>query len=575
MSDLKIMSCAWILLMSYCTKPGVVNNVIRAPGSVTLTTDKACYKPGDVITFSLGTALPATARVRYRHLDDSVFSAPVTGTTWTWTAPSTDHTGYMVDVYSGGTIFGCIAVDVSSDWSAFPRYGFLSYYSPGINTDSLVGALSRYHINGLQFYDWEYEHHQPLAGTVANPEPTWTDIGNRLDAESTVQGFIAAAHRRNMMAMSYNLAYGALDDAASDGVLDQWYMYTDPNHTNKDNLPLAKPMFKSYIYLMDPSNTGWQQYIASRTADAYTVYPFDGYHVDQVGNLNHTDYTYTGQTISVDQTFGPFLNAMKAASPAKRLVMNAVSQYGQQVSIAGSPVDFLYTEVWPPTEAFSDLPVILQNNSTWSGNTKQTVLAAYMDYNNSNTPGFFNTPGVLLADAVIFAFGGDHLELGDHMLANEYFPNSNLQMKPDLQAAMVHYYDFLTAYENLLRGGGAFNNATLTASGFTVNAWPPVSGSVVAVCKSVGNSEVVHLINLSGASTLDWRDTYGNQTVPPVYQNSTITFSTTGPVKRVWFASPEVNGGTPQTLPFSQAGNTITFSLPSLQYWDMMVFDYQ
>ncbi len=78
-----------------------------------------------------------------------------------------------------------------------------------------------------------------------------------------------------------------------------------------------------------------------------------------------------------------------------------------------------------------------------------------MDYNLASSKGYFNTPGVLLTDAVIFSFGGAHLEMGDHMLCKEYFPNSNLQMKPELQAAIVHYYDFLTAYQNLLRDGGA------------------------------------------------------------------------------------------------------------------------
>ena len=63
----------------------------------------------------------------------------------------------------------------------------------------------------------------------------------------------------------------------------------------------------------------------------------------------------------------------------------------------------------------------------------------------------FNTPGVLLTDAVIFALGGSHLELGDHMLCREYFPSTALQMNDVLKTAMIRYYDFMTAYQNLLR----------------------------------------------------------------------------------------------------------------------------
>ena len=49
-----------------------------------------------------------------------------------------------------------------------------------------------------------------------------------------------------------------------------------------------------------------------------------------------------------------------------------------------------------------------------------------MNYNKADNRGEFNTPGVLLTDAVMFALGGSHLELGgDHMLCKEYFPNEN------------------------------------------------------------------------------------------------------------------------------------------------------
>lgn len=578
----------WILLScTDCKKPSIVDNVSPqgpAGNSVTITTDKACYKPGEDIVFTISQSVPAGTRARYRQLNDSITVMSITGNSWHWTAPAADHTGYMVDLYSvqNGVekIYGNTAVDVSSDWSTFPRYGFLSVFSTGVNTDSVIGYLNRYHINGIQFYDWEYEHHQPLAGTPAAPAATWIDISNRQNSMATVRGFISAAHQRNMMAMSYNLCYGALNDAAADGVADEWYMYTDAAHKTKDALNLPTPLFKSNIWLMDPSNTGWQNYLAGKTNDMYAVYSFDGYHVDQVGNLNHTDYTYSGSPIGVDVSFGPFLKAMKAAAPAKRLVMNAVSQYGQQTSIATAPVDFLYTEVWPPTEAFTDLPKIIQDNTTWSGGARQTVLAAYMDYalaNNtgSSGTGYFNTPGVLLADAVIFSFGGDHLELGDHMLDNEYFPNANLQVKPDLQTALVRYYDFLTAYENLLRGGGSFNSPTLTAPAFSVNAWPPQTGQVSVVGKDLGSRQVLHLINLANAANFDWRDTNGNQTVPKTYQNVNMTYAAAKPVKQVWYASPDVDGGTSKTLSFSSAGNTVSFTLPSLQYWDMVVVEYQ
>lgn len=48
--------------------------------------------------------------------------------------------------------------------------------------------------------------------------------------------------------------------------------------------------------------------------------------------------------------------------------------------------------------------------------------AAYMNYNKADNRGEFNTPGILLTDAVMFALGGSHLELGgDHMLCKSTF----------------------------------------------------------------------------------------------------------------------------------------------------------
>ena len=98
------------------------------------------------------------------------------------------------------------------------------------------------------------------------------------------------------------------------------------------------------------------------------------------------------------------------------------------------------------------------------------MLAAYMDYEKSKNAGFVNEPGVLLANAVIFAFGGAHLEIGEHYLANEYFPNKNLQMKADLKKALITYYDFLVAYQNLQSRGIIHDDGP-----FLVRSWMLIS----------------------------------------------------------------------------------------------------
>lgn len=581
------MKKVFLLLMFYvhivaCSKSNTQPSppVYSADTTVVFNTDKAVYKPGDRVNFTIDKSLPSTAKIRCRQLSNVITETTMSGQSWQWTAPSNDFTGYMIDVYNtengGEKVYGSIAVDVSSDWSHFPRYGFLSSFGNLTNQsmDSVMNGLNRLHVNGLQFYDWDYEHHQPLAGTVSSPATSWKDIANRDTYKSTINYYIASAHSHNMLAMSYNLCYGALNDAAAAGVSDQWYMYTDQLHQTKSVLSLGSP-FKSNIYLVDPSNTSWQQYIASKTQDVYNVYSFDGYHVDQLGDWG-TTFNYSGSTVNVPAGFNTFLNAMKTASSSKRLVMNAVNQYGQQNNIAAAPVDFLYTEVWAPNESYNNLSTIITNNNTWSNYTKKTVLAAYMNQNLANSPGYFNTPGVLFADAVIFSFGGSHLEMGEHMLCNQYFPFNNLQMKADLQQGIVHYYDFLTGYENLLRDGGSFNNPNISPTdGKTVlSNWPPQTGSVSVIGKDMGTKQVIHLINFANASSFDWRDASGNQSIPKTFTNISYLLSSTKPVTKLWMASPDINGGALQLLNFTQSCNTITFTLPSLTYWDMLVAEY-
>jgi len=578
-----IYNCVIIACLAGCGKNGPTNNPITYGQSayiVDISTDKAAYNPGDKVTFTLSKTLPATVKVRYRKQSATLSEEALVGTSWQWAVPQDDHTGYLVDLYEkdgdSEKVYSSIAVDVSSDWARFPRYGFLSSYGQMSNDaiDAVVTNLNRYHINGLQFQDWHFKHHMPLAGSPSNPSDTWKDIANRDTYLTTVKGYISSAHKRNMKAMFYNLAMGALNDASTDGVSEQWYMFKDNSHTTKDAHILPKPPFKSDIFLLDPSNTAWQQYIAAKNNDVYTVFDFDGYHIDQLGDRG-AEYNYAGNSIDLAGSYKPFIEAMKTASPNKKLVMNAVNQYGQQNIIASSPVDFLYTEVWSPNEGYKDLSNIILNNNAYSQNTKQTVLAAYMDYNQADNPGFFNTPGVLLADAVIFAFGGSHLELGEHMLGKEYFPNNNLQMKDDLKTSLVRYYDFMVAYENLLRDGGSFNTAPVTCFNgkMTLNNWPPQSGSVSVVSKDMGNRQVLHLINFANAANFDWRDTNGNQAAPVQIQDAALQLTTTKPVSKIWIASPDVNCSVAYSIPFTQSGNTVSFNLPLLNYWDMVVVE--
>lgn len=570
-----------------------VNPITYGDGymEVYLSTDKAAYIPGEEVKIKLNKMVEGNATVRYRHLNQVIEETPLTSNEWSWNPPTDDYKGYMVDIYTieNGVevIKGSIAIDVSSDPKMFPRNGFLSEYGKMSESEinKVMDNLNRHHINYVQYQDWHYKHHMPLAGSVSAPMEVWKDIINRDCYRTTVDGYIKAGHERNMKSLFYNLAYGALSDAKEDGVSEEWYMFKDNNLGTIDAHILGSP-FKSSIYLTNPGNDGWIEYIGQKTSDVYDVYDFDGYQIDQLGGRG-TLYDYHGDVIDYESGFTKFIKAMKNKEPEKRLVMNAVGGFGGQKIADSESTDFFYVEVWDkPTDRGFDVisnTITGQDNLNKNGGRK-TILAAYMNYDFGKIGrSYFNTPGVLMANAAIHAWGGAHLELGEHMLCNEYFPNSNLTMSGELKKSMITFYDFITAYENLLRDGsrGWTGVDAMSISGeISFNQWPPQKGKVATVGKNLddGKTSVVHLLNYTNAIHLDWCDTNADQQEQDLIENKEIELSIdgrSGTIKSVWCASPDFDFGVARTLEFTQNSDKIKLTLPALKYWTMIVVEYE
>ena len=553
---------------------------------VDLSTDKAVYAPGQTVRFT-ASELVADAKVRYRQGADVIAEEPMTSTSWTWTPPSKDFTGYMADIYrltddKTETVYATIAVDVSSDWTMFPRYGFVATFDDSKLTAGVIEAemeyLNRCHINGVQFQDWHNKHHWPLGGTRDNPAEKYKDIANRDINASVVRRYIDVQHSYGMKSIFYNLCFGALDDAMSDGVKEQWYIFKDTHHGDKDYHGLPSN-WKSNIYLLDPANSEWLAYIGQRNDDVYANFDFDGYQIDQLGNRGDR-YRYDGTKVNLPQAYATFINAMKQRHPSKRLIMNAVSSYGAQ-NIAGTGnVDFCYNEVWGDESEFSHLQRIIKANDVYSDGKLKTVFAAYMNYDKADrTTGEMNNPGVILTDAVMMALGGSHLELGDHMLSREYFPASPLAMNAELKTAMIRYYDFMTAYQNLLRGSSTSDefepeiSCTDAAKKISLNAWPPKKGGVTAYGRNVGTRQVISLLNFRNVEDLSWRDLEGTRRAPSIAVKLPLSLKVAKNVKKIWVASPDQHAGAVQELAFRQNGDTVTFTVPSLNYWTMIVIE--
>lgn len=562
-----------------------------------LSTDKACYAPGSTVTFTAVGDLPAGKEVyvRYRHNNTFIEKHKIKSKTWTWTAPNTDYMGYMVDLYymewtgDVGTehIIGTIAVDVSSDWTRFPRYGFVAEfddYNKSINKNANIEAemkyLNRLHINGVQFYDWQWKHHRPVKFENDNVAAWYQDISNRWIGTEYVKKYIDVQHRYGMKSIFYNLCFGAWKDYEADGVNKEWGLYKKDSNGNLYQDYHNQPSnWQSNIYLMNPGNTDWQNYLAARNDEVYANYDFDGYQIDQLGDRGDQFFAYNNDNIDLPYNYGFFIDAMKRHHPGKRLIMNAVGSYGSK-NIAGKDVDFCYNETWKEQANFSDLFDIIKANDSYSDHRLQTVFASYINYDKAGNYWKYadrnvNTPGALLTDAVMFAIGGSHLEMGDHMLTREYFPSKELAMTDELKQRLIHYYDFQTAYQNLLRGthSRAAFTPTISSSTHAINAWPPQACKITAFAKKVDNMIAVHLLNFFNTDDLSWRDLEGKRPAPQKQTNVQITYTTSRHITNVWTATPDMNGGVPMKLSFTQTGNDVSVTVPSLEYWTMLVFE--
>ncbi|MDI4644336.1 glycoside hydrolase family 66 protein [Cohnella hashimotonis] len=568
-----------------------------------VSTDKARYNPGSPVTItvklvnSTGAAVNnGTVTLSFKHLENelpgtsqvktfSLASGGSTSLTYTWTSPSTDFQGYAVEAWakdSAGTIVDNrnTAVDVSSNWTKFPRYGFLSIFpnQSASASSATVDMLKDYHINALQFYDWQWKHHMPVKGSTANPDASWPDIANRTIYKQTVVDYINASHNSNISAMNYNLINGAVDGYGEDGsgVSNQWGLFNGPDHGTQASVSMPGGWATSHLWTFNPADTGWQNYIIGKEQQVFDAFAFDGWHVDQLGNPG-TKYDYAGNAVSFQNTFKPFLNAAKAAL-GKTIVFNNVDEYGR-IPTAQSNVDMMYTELWG-ARSFSNVKTVLDFQTGDSGG-KASVFPLYMNYNYQNNftdanPGYFNTPGVLLADAGFFAMGAQHLELGDDlkMLDHEYFPNHHLVMTDDLKKRLLNYYDFAVAYENLLRDGLTNTTNAVSLNGLASSATSDAN-KVWTFTKAGNGYDVIQMVNQLGIANTDIRDSDANKPAPTSQSNVSVKYYYgSGTVNSVNFASPDYENGKTSQLNFTTGADTggayVQFTIPTLQYWDMV-----
>ena len=545
--------------------------------------DKSFYKPSEPVKLSVQVQngeknlVNIRLKVEISHLTEVVdqlskdvsSEAGDTIIDFSFTPPKTAPRGYGVDLVLeniNGEVIQTVYLgfDVLDHWTQSPRYGFLSDFPPGDNdSEETMAILNRYHINALQFYDWMYRHEQHFAS-----EEPYTDLLDRKLSLDTVKGLITSAHDRNIAAMPYTAVYGAS--------LDFYAQHPDWAHLKANGEP--EYFGPDYLVIMDiRPGSPWVDHMMNEFDQILENTEFDGIHLDQYGDPK-VGYDKDGTKYGLEEPLADFINNTKAHVLKQRedgaVVFNAVTSWPVEY-VAPANQDLVYIEVWPPHIWFDDLyKLIIQAQEL--GHGKAVVLAAYINPDHIHN--------VLLADAVIFASGGGHIELGEEnaILADPYFPEYG-PVSDELSPILHRYYEFTVRYQDVI--GPRTTDATQDFAG-NVNvrrldtgesintAANAVKNKVWPIVRSGEGFSTISLINLLGLDAPDWKEPIESSPI----ELGTIEMKIDGiekEVSSVWFASPDGDDISGTHLEFTQDNGTVVFEIPSLQYWDMIVIEWE
>ena len=368
-------------------------------------TDKSTHEPGKQATITAEASTGGTVHFSVSHLGVEIDSGDATvdngKATWTYTTPSEDGQGYLVTATGGDGTHAETAIDASTSWTRFPRMGFLSHFKPTApqGTDGhttyesflfqqpqdYIDKLSQdYHINALQYYDWQYRHEQPVAtGDLADKWPLW--YRDTYASKKTITDYIQDAGNANMGSLAYSMAYAANDNYDTNTIKDEWRLRNDDGSYWVRDLgeqwwvptPKGVDKPKSHQFMMNVNNEDWRTYITGQYKTQKTEFKFDGTHIDTLGQTSKKDASGN----PVDLTDG-----------LAALVDDTYKNVGGQVGInlpdgAGSEkinkasAAYMYTELWDHNETNAQVASYLQSARNNAGNKPQIVAAYANNYN--------------------------------------------------------------------------------------------------------------------------------------------------------------------------------------------------
>ena len=554
----------------------------------------------------------------------------------------TNNTGYLVTISvndkSGSTLSSKRAgLSVEDDWTVFPRYGIVAG-SPTDQNSILVKNLEAYrkelelmksmNINSYFFYDAYNEATDPFPEGVDSFVQKWNTWSHTQVDTKAVKELVDQVHNSGAVAMLYNMI--SADSNPKNPALPLAALaYNFYDSFGKKGEPMTYTIGDNptQVYY-DPANPDWQKYIAGVMKSAMDRMGFDGWQGDTIGDNRVTDYEHRNSTDEADShmmsdSYASFINAMKDLIGEKYYITINDVNGGNDDKLAKARQDVVYNELWTNggsvipgrmQVAYGDLKARIDMVRNKTG--KSLIVGAYMEEPGIDytVPGGKATNGAgkdalagkplqadatLLVDATVAAAGGYHMSIAAlananaalNVLQSAYYPTQYLSVAKDTIRKLYNYQQFITAYENLLRGEGVTNStqavSTKNASGeiLSKDALGVTGDQVWTFAKSGKGFSTVQMINMMGINA-GWHNEegYADNKTPDAQENLTVRLSLAGKTAQeaakiadqVYVTSPDDWATSSMkkaqaSLETDENGQPVlVISVPKLTLWNML-----
>ena len=554
----------------------------------------------------------------------------------------TNNTGYLVTISvndkSGSTLSSKRAgLSVEDDWTVFPRYGIVAG-SPTDQNSILVKNLEAYrkelelmksmNINSYFFYDAYSEATDPFPEGVDSFVQKWNTWSHTQVDTKAVKELVDQVHKSGAVAMLYNMI--SADSNPKNPALPLAALaYNFYDSFGKKGEPMTYTIGDNptQVYY-DPANPDWQKYIAGVMKSAMDRMGFDGWQGDTIGDNRVTDYEHRNSSDEADShmmsdSYASFINAMKDLIGEKYYITINDVNGGNDDKLAKARQDVVYNELWTNggsvipgrmQVAYGDLKARIDMVRNKTG--KSLIVGAYMEEPGIDytVPGGKATNGAgkdalagkplqadatLLVDATVAAAGGYHMSIAAlananaalNVLQSAYYPTQYLSVAKDTIRKLYNYQQFITAYENLLRGEGVTNStqsvSTKNAAGeiLSKDALGVTGDQVWTFAKSGKGFSTVQMINMMGINA-GWHNEegYADNKTPDAQENLTVRLSLAGKTaqeaakiaNQVYVTSPDDWATSSMkkvqaSLETDENGQPVlVISVPKLTLWNML-----